>query len=132
MSFKHKQSFFSSIDHDECLVKNNFESIRHALEAQVQLGVEKGGLGKEDLLDIYIKGINTGKKEYYPGTELGTQPFFEAILGKENNTLFCGSHDEYVTTKLVHAIARAISIGNMSSDVFTSTPALSSIHHSQI
>jgi len=132
MPFNHKQNFFSSIDHDDSLVKNKFESIRHALEARVQLGVEKGGLGKDDLLEIYIKGINTGKKEYYPSTQLGTQSLFEAILGKENHTQFRGSHDEYVTAELIHAIARAISIGNMSSDVVTSTPPLSSTHHSQI
>lgn len=134
MTFKHKQSFFSSNDQDESLERhlNDQQSvIKHTFETICQ-ELETRGWGKDALLDIYIKGIHTGEKAFYPGTELGTQSFFEDILGKENSTRSIGNHDDYVIAELICAIARAISIGNMSTTSITSSPVPSSTHRWQI
>ena len=130
LSFNHKQTFFSSTD-DESILKNNFESVCRELDTLVQLGAENGGLSKKDLLGIYVKGISTNAPVHYAGTELGTQYFFEAILGKNNHSRTLSNHNEYVMTELIYAIARAVSIGNMPTLKLTLTHAPSSTHHSQ-
>ena len=111
------------IAQDQKRMHDKFESIREALETQLLLGSKQGGLNKEDLLAIYVKGQQTSDylqgRPRYAGMESGTQHFFEAIHGhaKKSSTTFITSHDDYVVHELVHAIARAVSIGHMSPDV---------------
>ncbi|WP_019215572.1 OTU domain-containing protein [Legionella tunisiensis] len=90
---------------------------------QLTASVVAGEVTKEELLEIYIKGM--AKSDYlqgrikYVGLEHGNQRFFEAIESAKPGAkikavkLDSGSHDEQVITELVHAIARAISIGQL-------------------
>ena len=96
------------IAEDQKRMKDKFESIREKLEAQVLLGSKQGGLNKDDLLSIYVNGKQTS--DYLQGRA--------RLAGIESgNPRGHSCHDEYVVNELVHAIARAISIGHMSPDV---------------
>ncbi len=120
MSVNYAQNFFSSstpeaLTDDQMQLKNKFDSIYHELEALVRLGSEKGGLNKNDLLNIYIQGINSTNGTSCAETEFGTQHIFDGILSKHNPKLL-GTHDDYVMSELMHALARGVSIGCMSFD----------------
>lgn len=90
---------------------------------QLTSSVLAGEVTKEELLEIYVKGM--AKSDYlqgrvkYVGLEHGNQRFFEAIESAKPGAkvkavkLGSGSHDEQVVKELVHAIARAISIGQL-------------------
>lgn len=101
---------------DQKRMKDKFESIRHQLETQVLLGSKQGGLNQQDLLDIYVNGMQTsdylGLRACFSGLESGRTDWLDAIKRR-----VVGCHDEYLVKELVHAIARAISIGHMSPDV---------------
>ena len=103
---------------------SDFESTKNLLNAMVNAGE----LTKNDLLDLYIKKrtqsdylkgrMHAAGKEHY-----GTQRIFEVISRATTPEVvapFLGGHDKLVTDELVHAIARAISIGDMTAEeVFT-------------
>ncbi|MBA2651345.1 MAG: hypothetical protein H0U73_03635 [Tatlockia sp.] len=88
---------------------------------------------KEKLLDIYIKGMQ--KSDYlqgrikYVGIEHGNQVFFEEIAaarkGDKPISFPKASHDDLVRAELVHAIARALSIGQIDSTLVYGEEALS-------
>jgi OTU-like cysteine protease len=75
-------------------------------------------LTKADLLDIYIKGMDTSDyltgRIKYAGIEHGHQHFFEAIknarYGLAPVVLSKESHEKQVTDALIQAISRAISV----------------------
>ncbi len=111
------------IAQDQQRMKEKFESIFETLEAQMRLSSEQGGLNKQDLLDIYVKGMRTSDylqgRVHYAGMESGTQHFFDAIKKHEPTSRYSNTssqHDAYVVHELIHAIARAISIGHISPD----------------
>lgn len=103
---------------DKRLVKA-FEDTHYRLMTMVAAGE----LNKEGLLAIYTK--NMGNSDYLKGrvayvtTEHGNQDFFNAIfrsqqsLPQEDAGL---SSNEQITAELVHALARAITIGQMNVD----------------
>ena len=121
MSFNYNQNFFSNsatelLSEEDVLLRNKFESISEDLDALVQLGADKGGLSKDDLLAIYIKGKNSSVEIL----DADTQQFFSEMISKRNNRSFA-SHDDYVINELVSAIARAISRGRMRAEtIYTS------------
>ncbi|WP_064088252.1 OTU domain-containing protein [Legionella feeleii] len=90
---------------------------------QLTASVIAGEVTKEELLEIYVKGM--AKSDYlqgrvkYVGLEHGNQRFFEAIESAKPGAkikavrLGSDSHDKQVVNELVHAIARAISIGQL-------------------
>lgn len=94
---------------------------------QLTASVIAGEVTKEELLEIYVKGM--AKSDYlqgrvkYVGLEHGNQRFFEAIESAKPGAkikavrLGSDSHDKQVVNELVHAIARAISIGQLDAGV---------------
>ena len=102
---------------DERLVKS-FEDRYH----QLNVMVEAQELNLDKLLSIYVKGMNSS--DYLSGrvacvtAEHGHQAFFDAIhraergLPADNGAI--KSHENAIVDELIHAIARAISIGQMS------------------
>ncbi|MDP1603482.1 MAG: hypothetical protein Q8M03_09485 [Legionella sp.] len=93
--------------------------------------VEDGEIDKDYLLTIYIKGMNNSDylqgRIKHVGLEHGNQNFFNAIESARRPHAIVGlpkgSHDEQVTKELIHAIARAISIGQLDAeDVFDLSP----------
>lgn len=87
----------------------------------------EGKLRKADLLAIYIEAIpHSDYLEGYAGAvrlETGTDAFFHAIQSAQTQDLQpiepLASSDDYIAAQLVHAIARAISIGHLSSDAIS-------------
>ena len=130
ISLKDEQAFDRSlpdilmmIKKDHLLIQEKFESIREALEAQLRLSSEQGGLNKNDLLNIYIEGMRTSDylqgRVRYAGIESGNQHFFNAIKEHKNTTEYpktTSQHDDYLVHELVHAISRALAIGHISPD----------------
>lgn len=106
---------------DEALVKE-FEQT----SIRLQLMVANGELTKDDLMNIYIEGMK--KSDYLEGRvkqvgiEHGNQDFFEKAIararGVEAINLPSGKYDDQITKELVHAIARAISIGQLDHSVY--------------
>ena len=80
--------------------------------------------GKNDLLDAYVTGISCS--DYLEGRttcvsiEQGSQHFFDTIsrakAGFANATNPADDHEKAITNELIHALARAVSIGQMSED----------------
>ena len=86
--------------------------------------VAVGELNKDDLLAMYVK--NMTNSDYLAGrvacinAEHGTQHFFDAIIrvqrGLQKGALPADDNDQYIIDELIHALARAISIGQMSAE----------------
>jgi hypothetical protein len=128
------------------------EKFTHTVN-QLTSSVLAGEVTKEELLEIYVKSM--AKSDYlqgrvkYVGLEHGNQHFFEAIESAKPGAkikavkLASDSYDKQVITELVHAVARAISIGQLDpamvfakiehSEIHSVDPkenaVLSSIHH---
>ena len=114
----------ADVEEENKRLVSDFESTKNLLNAMVNAGE----LTKNDLLDLYIKKrtqsdylkgrMHAAGKEHY-----GTQRIFEVISRATTPEVvapFLGGHDKLVTDELVHAIARAISIGDMTAEeVFT-------------
>lgn len=84
--------------------------------------VQYGNLNREQLISMYVKGM--GSSDYLRGRirqvglEYGNEHFFAEIIAKSQSkpaiiTLGQGSHETLVIQELVHAIARAVSIGQL-------------------
>ena len=92
--------------------------------AKLSTMVAAGEIRKEHLLDVYVKGI--ANSDYLDGRgacvskEQGNQHFFQTIAraktGLSNAINPADDHDKAITKELVHALARAVSIGQMSED----------------
>jgi hypothetical protein len=98
-----------------------FEEAYHRLATMVKAGE----ITKDTLLTMYVKGMSASDylagRVRYVGLEHGNDVFFNAILnaqqgGKLRDVLPHEKHDEQITAELVHALARAIAIGQMSAD----------------
>ncbi len=86
--------------------------------------VAAGELNKNDLLAMYA--TNMANSDYlcgrvaHVGVEHGNQQFFDAILrtqrGIHQAVLPAGEHHQDIVNELIHAIARAITIGQMNAD----------------
>ena len=86
--------------------------------------VAAGELNKDDLLAMYVKGMVAS--DYLSGRiahvciEHGNQHFFDAIIraqrGVQQESRPAGDNDRFIVDELVHALARAITIGQMSAD----------------
>lgn len=85
------------------------------------IGVQTGEINKEQLLDIYIKGMKSSDylqgRIKYVGVEHGNQNFFNAIEDKKHGLSIVKTdskpEEDEVTMELIRAIARATSIGQM-------------------
>ncbi|VEH13882.1 OTU domain-containing protein [Legionella jordanis] len=102
------------IAEDERRILTEFESTKRRLMA----AVDAGEIDKKQLLDIYISGLT--QSDYfrgYVGVEHGTEDFFRSLKQKAHQgeiiRMPTGNQEKEVTTQLVHAIARAISIGQL-------------------
>lgn len=97
---------------------DTFEETHHRLMTMVIAGE----LSKQDLLSMYVKGMANSDylvgRVAYVGVEHGNQHFFDAILNTQrgNAQEAISTGDEAIMTELVHALARAITIGQMNAD----------------
>lgn len=97
-----------------------FEETHHRLATMVLAGE----LSKSDLLAMYVNGM--ANSDYLRGRiacvgiEHGNQDFFNAIMstkpGKSRDVLPTTKHDDRIVAELIHAIARAVSIGQMNEE----------------
>ena len=87
--------------------------------------VSDGELNKEDLLSLYISSMNNSDylqgRIAHVGLEHGNQDFFDAIYRQSGKQPSNGLvNDSSIIPELIHALSRAISIGQMSeSAVYT-------------
>ena len=97
---------------------DTFEETHHRLMTMVITGE----LSKQDLLNMYIKGMANSDylagRVAYVGVEHGNQHFFDAILSVQGGVVHAAitQGDEAIMAELVHALARAITIGQMNAD----------------
>lgn len=103
---------------------------------QLSLMVEAQELNLEKLLAIYVKGMS--QSDYLSGTvacplaEHGNQTLFDTILRDQQGVSDTGkatkTHDQSIVDELIHAIARALSIGQMNENkVFAEIEATQSV-----
>lgn len=104
---------------------NNLNRLTTIVAAMIAAGeIDKDKL-KGKLIDIYVSGL--GNSDYLRGrikavgTEHGNQQFFAEVVARAGGStepvaLHHGSHDQQVVSELVHAISRAISIGQMDAE----------------
>jgi hypothetical protein len=96
---------------------------------RLALMVAAGELSKDDLLAMYVKGM--ADSDYLSGRithvciEHGNQHFFDAIIraqrGSPQDSSPTSGNDKVIVDELIHALARAFTIGQMSADhVFAS------------
>lgn len=112
------------IQQEEARIVNDFDTIFNRLTAMVGAGE----LSKQDLLDIYIKGMRSS--DYLSNRsekmESANDYFPRAIEAARQSTHapFSQDQEEYIIGELVHTLSRAISVGQMSADdVFTQIEA---------
>ncbi len=105
---------FAIITADNAHKLGVFENIHRRLVAMVVAGE----LGKKHLLDVYVKGVAPSINLEAVTVVHGSQDF---LIGVHRGALFASekitsveSHDQALVEELVHALARAISIGEMS------------------
>lgn len=108
------------IETEEQRLIAEFEALRHNLHCMLK----DGTLTKNRLLELYIKGMATS--DYLQGRvrhvddERGHSYFSNALDAAQGvDKIFHSplhTYDEDVSVELVHAIARAISIGHMNAD----------------
>jgi hypothetical protein len=98
---------------DERLLKT-FEDVKGRLTA----AVAAGEVSREQLLTIYISGLN--QSDYlqgYVGIEHGNQKFFADLKANTSDLdiirMQYDSQEDQITQQLVHAIARAVSINHL-------------------
>ena len=111
---------YSAIALEDKRLNETFESTHRRLATMVSAGE----LSKDDLLSCYIKGM--ASSDYLSGrvahvsVEHGNQYFFDAINRVQQTThkgsLRRGDYDQQITDELIHALARAMTIGQMSSE----------------
>jgi hypothetical protein len=95
-----------------------FEDAHHRLSTMVVAGE----LSKNDLLKMYVKGMATSDylagRVAYVGVEHGNQDFFDAIISTQRGVAQedLPTGDQHIMAELVHALARAITIGQMNAD----------------
>lgn len=85
--------------------------------------IEANEIAKDDLIEIYIHGMKSSDylqgRIKYAGLEHGNQNFFEEIerarFGNKNKTVYFPqqSHEDLIIQELIHAISRAVSIGQL-------------------
>ncbi|KTD24214.1 MULTISPECIES: OTU domain-containing protein [Legionella] len=120
---------------DEAMLKEYAQT-----SSRLELMVRNKELSKDDLLRIYIEGIK--KSDYLEGRvkqvgiENGNQDFFEQAIerGRKNVKAIAlpqGNYEDQITKELVHAIARAISIGQLDHSVYENVET-SSYHLSSL
>lgn len=108
------ECILAEIDQDNIRLIESFETTRDRLLTML----EDGEASKDKLLLVYINGMQhsdylDGRVKYI-GLEYGNEAFFSALDNARHkiNTPHT-SYDEQITTELVHALARAVSIGQM-------------------
>ncbi len=114
------EQILATIKAEDQRLLDEFEDTRTRLLA----AVTAGEITQNGLLDIYVHGMQ--KSDYlqgrvkYVGIEHGNQHFFDAIEGKQHGrtivTMPNEHHEEQMTRELIHAIARAVSIGQLPSE----------------
>lgn len=107
--------------HDKRVI-DEFDQAKRRLTAMVAAGE----LTKDQLLSMYIEGMSTSDylrgRIHYVGVEYGHQQFFEIIKQAKEGVIpvitSTGTlqHDEGIIVELIHAIARATTIGQMDKD----------------
>lgn len=118
-------------EEDKRLVKSFEDRYR-----QLSLMVEAQELDLEKLLAIYVKGMSQSEdllgRVACVSAEHGNQAFFDTILraqhGESHAVNTTKTHDKAIVNELIHAIARALTIGQMSEDkVFAEIEATQSV-----
>ncbi|MFA5960926.1 MAG: OTU domain-containing protein [Tatlockia sp.] len=107
-------AIFAEVERVDKALLEEFTQTKKRLHAMVSAGE----LSKDQLISIYIKGMN--RSDYLQGRiQYGHQAFFAAIekarAGHNEEALAFPkeNHDELVIQELCHALARAVSIGQM-------------------
>lgn len=112
------------IDAEDKRMLDAFDSIYDQLAFKVKIG----DLSQDDLLTMYVKGMPNS--DYLAGRvrcvtqEHGNQQFFDAVSRaqgrvSQNDVVPSGNPNQRIVDELIHAIARAISIGQMSEAVLS-------------
>jgi len=102
-----------AIAEDDKKISEQFTNVGQRLYAMLEADEITTG----SLLDLYITGMPTSDylkgPVHHVGLEYGNTAFFDALDGAIDNH---NEHESQITTELVHAIARAISIGHMNEE----------------
>jgi hypothetical protein len=116
------EKVLEKITEDDKVVLEKYEDYQRCLEYMV-LSDE---VVKSDLMNAYIEGMATSDylqgRVKYIGVEHGNQNFFDLLLSAREKVVVPqnSKYDEQVTQALIQAIARAISIGQMSIETLNS------------
>ncbi len=95
----------------------------HATKKSIQSAVDAGELSKDELMGLYISGMS--HSDYLQGRvkqiglEHGTQDFFQTLETYQNASSAekqPADHNDRIVKELIHALARAVSIGQISED----------------
>jgi len=108
-----------NIRQELCRIQQEFESVQAHLQAQYLRPTQDGGLSLDDLLAIYLKCFESNDAvsyANYAGIEFGTQHFFEQFLPTQSQStaLIADKPHAYLVCELMHAIARSVSLGQVS------------------
>lgn len=99
---------------DERLIKSFNQHVR-----RLSIMMAAGELVREQLLSTYIKSVGHDGQSRHAGVAQGTQSFFEDVFQHAKPVSFHLltperiSHDAQLNKELIHALARAISIGQL-------------------
>ncbi|KTC76991.1 OTU domain-containing protein [Legionella brunensis] len=104
------QDILTRIEDEESRLLGDYRDAQGRLMA----AVDAGEVSQEQLIDIYIAGINKDNPQRYVGVEHGSEHFFRTIKDKRLDMPVTRpkfeKHDEQFTKQLVNAIARAVGI----------------------
>ena len=110
----------AAINAEDRRLADEFDRIKHRLSAMV----DAGELNQDALLSIYSSNIKSSDylkgRVACVGVEHGNQHFFDAISKAKGDSLNVSTpnvgFDKQIVDELVHALARAITIGQMKSN----------------
>lgn len=114
------ESILVEIKKEDRRLSDAFESTKNLLTSMLS----NGELNKDQLLALYVHNMDSSDyltgRVCEVGVEHGTQDFMNAIHVAQGKTsaspLSSGGADAQIVHELIHAIARAVSIGHMDAD----------------
>lgn len=122
------EDILKRIQHEDQQMLNHFILTKK----RIQSAVEAGELSRDELFDYYIAGMESSDylqgRVKQIGLDLGSQAFFNELMARNGQfsalhtqPAQMATHEDRITQELIHALARAVSIGQMSEEsLFTS------------
>ena len=110
----------AAINAEDRRIADEFDRIKNRLSVMV----DAGELNKDILLSIYVSNMKSSDylkgRVAYVGVEHGNQHFFDAIVKAKGDSSSSNiptvGFDKQIVGELVHALARAITIGQMNAN----------------